>query len=67
MQIDCKGQGVPGPVLRYETNGLWVAFENRISVETVGGTREKIIALIVANPSITTEELAFAALTKCEV
>ena len=66
MQADCKAQGVPGPALRYETNGLWVEFENRTSEEATGEngektrekTREKILALVVANPSITTEELS---------
>lgn len=41
MQADCKAQGVPGPALQYETNGLWVEFENRTSEEATEGTREK--------------------------
>jgi ATP-dependent DNA helicase RecG len=70
MQADCEAYGVPGPVLRHETTGLWVEFENRVTgkipaktgektrEKTGEKTREKILALIAANPAITTEELA---------
>jgi len=70
MQADCIAHGVPGPVLRYETVGLWVEFENRIPEETalegtekptekhIGKTGVKIIQVMRENPDVTIDDLA---------
>ncbi|MCK4506999.1 MAG: winged helix-turn-helix transcriptional regulator [Desulfuromonadales bacterium] len=60
----CRVAEVPEPVIRYETDGLWVEFQFKAvldetnSITTQETTQEKIIAHIKGNFSITRRELA---------
>ena len=65
MQADCKAQGVPLPVLRYEKNGLWVKFKNRVPGKTPGKMPGKmpgktpmlILSQLRLDPNLTIPEL----------
>ena len=65
----CKAAEVPVPLLRYETPGLWVEFPIRLPQRPVkigGGTTpkttpkttQKILAILVENPSASRREIA---------
>ncbi len=65
MEADCEAQGVPRPVLRHETNGLWVEFAYRVTgadtgetPETTQKTTQKILAILRQNPSASRREIA---------
>jgi len=43
MRVACESQGVPGPILRYETTGLWVEFSLGDQVGTkLGLSRDQV-------------------------
>ena len=65
----CKAADVPVPLLRYETPGLWVEFPIHLPQRPVkiwGGTTpkttpkttQKILAILVENPSASRREIA---------
>lgn len=64
MVSDCKQAGLPAPVFDVDASDISVTFKRKISAtvektveKTVDKTVERILALIAANPSITTKTL----------
>lgn len=56
MQVDCAAQGAPGPVLRHETTGLWVEFENRAPEKTPEEMSEEVSEKTIGTTLKTTPE-----------